>query len=61
MATYRTTRVLRDILDNEFLYKENQLFPREGVEVPETRLKELVKEGYLVKVEEATKQVKKGE
>lgn len=65
MTVYKTTKVLRDRTDKNFLYKEGQVFPREGHKVPEKRLNELVKEGHLVKVEETTKeaskQAKKGE
>lgn len=54
--TYKTTKAVRDTQDNGFCYYEGAIFPRKGLEVSKERLEMLVKNGYIVAVdEEATK------
>ncbi|MBF0747291.1 hypothetical protein IR073_06500 [Gemella sp. 19428wG2_WT2a] len=61
MALYRTTTSLRDYSDDEYLYKENAVFPRKGLTVSEERIKDLLNKD-LIKVEKKeVKKSKKGE
>ena len=50
--TYKTTKAIRDTQDNDFCYYEGAIFPRKGLEVSEERLEMLVKNGYIVAVED---------
>lgn len=52
--TYKTTTAVRDTQDNGFYYHAGATYPRQGLEVSKERLETLVKNGYIVKVEELT-------
>lgn len=52
--TYKTTKAVRDTQDNDFYYHEGATYPRKGLEVSKERLETLVKNGYIVAVEELT-------
>lgn len=52
--TYKTTTAVRDTQDNGFYYHAGAAYPRKGLEVSKERLETLVKNGYIVKVEELT-------
>ena len=53
---YKTTTAVRDTQDNGFYYYAGATYPRKGLEVSKERLETLVKNGYIVVVdEEATK------
>ena len=56
--TYKTTKAIRDTQDNDFCYYAGAIFPRQGLEVSEERLEALVKNGYIVKVELTSKEIK---
>lgn len=54
--TYKTTKAVRDTQDNGFCYYAGATYPRQGLEVSKERLETLVKNGYIVAVDEgATK------
>ena len=54
--TYKTTKAVRDTQDNGYYYYAGATYPRKGLEVSEERLETLVKNGYIVAVDEgATK------
>lgn len=50
--TYKTTKAVRDTQDNGFCYYEGAIFPRKGLEVSKERLEMLVKNGYIVAVDD---------
>lgn len=50
--TYKTTKAVRDTQDNGFCYYEGAIFPRQGLEVSKERLEMLVKNGYIVAVDD---------
>lgn len=50
--TYKTTTAVRDTQDNDFYYHEGASYPREGLEVSKERLETLVKNGYIVAVDD---------
>ena len=50
--TYKTTKAVRDTQDNDFCYYAGAIFPRKGLEVPKERLEMLVKNGYIVAVDD---------
>ena len=50
--TYKTTKAVRDTQDNDFCYYEGAIFPRKGLEVSKERLEMLVKNGYIVAVDD---------
>ena len=50
--TYKTTKAVRDTQDNGFCYYEGAIFPRQGLEVSKERLEMLVKNGYIVEVDD---------
>ena len=56
--TYKTTKAVRDTQDNDFCYYAGAIFPRQGLEVSKERLETLVKNGYIVKVELTSKEIK---
>lgn len=56
--TYKTTKAVRDTQDNGFYYHAGASYPREGLEVSKERLETLVKNGYIVKVELTSKEIK---
>lgn len=56
--TYKTTKAVRDTQDNGFYYHAGATYPRKGLEVSKERLETLVKNGYIVKVELTTKEIK---
>ena len=56
--TYKTTKAVRDTQDNGFYYHAGATYPRKGLEVSKERLEALVKNGYIVKVELTTKEIK---
>lgn len=41
MAKYKVIKYFTDLQDNSFAYHEGDIFPREGLEVSEERIKEL--------------------
>lgn len=47
---YKATMNLRDTQDKDHLYKEGETFPREGLEVSEERLKDLLEKGFIAEV-----------
>ena len=49
--TYKTTKAILDTQDNDFCYYAGAIFPRQGLEVSEERLEMLVKNGYIVAVD----------
>ena len=56
--TYKTTKAIRDTHDNDFCYYAGAIFPRKGLEVSAERLETLVKNGYIVKAELTSKEIK---
>ena len=50
--TYKTTKAVRDTQDNDFCYYAGAIFPRQGLEVSKERLEMLVKNGYIVAVDD---------
>lgn len=53
--TFKVTTPIRDSKDNDFYYGEGDIFPREGLDVDDERVTELVEGGYIVAdVEEET-------
>ena len=50
--TYKTTKAILDTQDNDFCYYAGAIFPRQGLEVSEERLETLVKNGYIVAVDD---------
>ena len=56
--TYKTTKAVRDTQDNGFYYHAGATYPRQGLEVSKERLETLVKNGYIVKAELTTKEIK---
>lgn len=50
--TYKTTKAVRDTQDNDFCYYAGAIFPRKGLEVSKERLEMLVKNGYIVEVDD---------
>ena len=56
--TYKTTTAVRDTQDNGFYYHAGASYPRQGLEVSKERLETLVKNGYIVKVELTSKEIK---
>ena len=50
--TYKTTKAVRDTQDNDFYYYAGATYPRKGLEVSKERLETLVKNGYIVAVDE---------
>lgn len=50
--TYKTTKAIRDTQDNDFCYYAGAIYPRKGLEVPKERLEMLVKNGYIVAVDD---------
>lgn len=56
--TYKTTKAVRDTQDNGFYYHAGATYPRKGLEVSKERLETLVKNGYIVKAELTSKEIK---
>lgn len=56
--TYKTTKAVRDTQDNGFYYHAGATYPRKGLEVSKERLEMLVKNGYIVKAELTSKEIK---
>lgn len=50
--TYKTTKAVRDTQDNDFCYYAGAIYPRKGLEVSKERLEALVKNGYIVAVDD---------
>ena len=59
--TYKTTKAIRDTQDNDFCYYAGAIYPREGLEVSKERLETLVKNGYIVAVDEGATKDQKAE
>ena len=59
--TYKTTKAVRDTQDNGFYYHAGATYPRQGLEVSKERLEMLVKNGYIVAVDEGTTKDHKAE
>ena len=55
---YKTTKAVRDTQDNGFYYHAGATYPRKGLEVSKERLETLVKNGYIVKEELTSKEIK---
>ena len=49
---YKTTKAIRDTQDKDFCYYAGAIFPRQGLEVSKERLEMLVKNGYIVAVDD---------
>ena len=49
---YKTTTAVRDTQDNGFYYHAGATYPRKGLEVSKERLEMLVKNGYIVAVDD---------
>ena len=45
---FKVTTPIRDLQDNLHYYTAGDIFPREGLEVDDDRVAELVKGGYIV-------------
>ena len=56
--TYKTTKAVRDTQDNGFFYHAGATYPRQGLEVSKERLETLVKNGYIIKEELTSKEIK---
>ena len=56
--TYKTTKAVRDTQDNGFFYYAGATYPRQDLEVSKERLETLVKNGYIVKEELTSKEIK---
>ena len=56
--TYKTTKAVRDTQDNGFYYHAGATYPRQGLEVSKERLETLEKNGYIVKEELTSKEIK---
>ena len=50
--TYKTTKAIRDTQDNDFCYYEGAIFPRQSLGGSEERLEMLVKNWYIVAVDD---------
>ena len=50
--TYKTTKAVRDTQDNGYYYYAGATYPRKGLEVSKERLEMLVKNGYIVAVDD---------
>lgn len=46
--TYKVTTPIRDSKDNNYYYSAGDIFPREGLDVADDRVAELLKGGYIV-------------
>ncbi|MCK4023015.1 hypothetical protein HCC60_02950 [Streptococcus suis] len=49
--TYKTTKAIRDLQDDEFCYYAGAIYPRPGLVVSQERLDELVEKGAIVAVD----------
>lgn len=45
---YKTLKAIRDLQDDEHYYRKGDVFPREGLTVPESRINELLEAGHIV-------------
>lgn len=54
--TYKTTKAIRDLQDDEFCYYAGAIYPRPGLVVSQERLDELVEKGAIVAVDEVPTQ-----
>lgn len=50
--TYKTTKAIRDLQDDEFCYYAGAIYPRPGLIVSQERLDELVEKGAIVAVDD---------
>ncbi|HFI0164074.1 TPA: hypothetical protein ACGORW_001901 [Streptococcus suis] len=50
--TYKTTKAIRDLQDDDFCYYAGAIYPRPGLVVSQERLDELVEKGAIVVVDE---------
>lgn len=50
--TYKTTKAIRDLQDDEFCYYAGAIYPRPGLVVSQERLDELVEKGAIVEVDD---------
>ncbi|HEL9597664.1 TPA: hypothetical protein U0J99_000138 [Streptococcus suis] len=50
--TYKTTKAIRDLQDDEFCYYSGAIYPRPGLVVSQERLDELVEKGHIVKIDD---------
>ncbi|MGQ7381015.1 HeH/LEM domain-containing protein [Streptococcus suis] len=55
--TYKTTKAIRDLQDDEFCYYAGAIYPRPGLVVSQERLDELVEKGAIVAVDEVPTQL----
>lgn len=52
MEKYKVVKSFKDLEDNNFMYgAPNGLYPREGLEVSQDRINEIIKAGYIEKLE----------
>lgn len=49
---YKTTKAIRDMQDDDFCYYEGAIYPRQGLEVSQERLAELLDKGVIVAVDD---------
>ncbi|MGQ7321902.1 HeH/LEM domain-containing protein [Streptococcus suis] len=54
--TYKTTKAIRDLQDDDFCYYAGAIYPRPGLVVSQERLDELVEKGAIVAVDEVPTQ-----
>lgn len=54
--TYKTTKAIRDLQDDEFCYYAGAIYPRPGLVASQERLDELVEKGAIVAVDEVPTQ-----
>lgn len=50
--TYKTTKAIRDLQDDDFCYYAGAIYPRPGLVVSQERLDELVEKGHIVKIDD---------
>ena len=58
---FKVTTPIRDSKDNKHYYNTGDIFPREGLDVDDDRLAELVKGGYIVEDIDDLSKLKKDE
>lgn len=52
MDRYKVVKSFKDLEDNNFMYgAPNGLYPREGLEVSQDRINEIIEAGYIEKLE----------
>lgn len=54
--TYKTPKAIRDLQDDDFCYYAGAIYPRQGLEVSQERLDELLEKGAIVVADEVPAQ-----